>query len=98
MQPITKPQSDLLAKLGRTEGQPKSKEEASNLINKLLTVERANRLRDKVQLLNFEEIGVDKQVEESVYVYCKVLLKCVQLEIYEPPVIGMIYNQTMAKL
>ena len=98
MQPISKAQSDFLTSLGRTENQPKSKEEASKLISKLLLKEKAIKLKQKVKLFNFEVPDVEKTADEALYVYCKVLIKCVDLDITDPPVIGMIYNQTMAKL
>lgn len=98
MEPITPKQSTFLVKLGRKENQPKSKEEASKLISKLMTIKKAKEAQTKVKLFNFEEAGINKQVDESIFVYLKVLLKCTELDIYEPPVIGMIYNQTMGKL
>jgi len=98
MQPISKAQSDFLTSLGRTENQPKSKEEASKLINKLLIKEKAIKLKEKVKLFNFEVPDIDKIIDENLYVYCKTLIRCVELDITEPPVIGMIYNTTVAKL
>lgn len=75
---------------------PYSKDDASKLISKLLTMKQANELRDKV---NFElSEDVVSITDENIGLYSYILTKCVESDIYEGAVIGMLYNNTKIDL
>lgn len=76
--------------LGYVGKQPFSKSDASKLINKLKTIEQANALRDKV---NYTPSDNDmKALEKIIGMYTTCLIKCVDVDITEGAVIGMILN------
>lgn len=69
---------------------PFSKNDASKLINKLKTIQQANALRDKV---NYTPSDNDmKALEKIIGMYTTCLIKCVDVDITEGAVIGMILN------
>lgn len=98
MEPITKKQSDYLVKLGHKENQPKTKEEASKLINKLKTIQMATQIQGKGKLHHIVEADIDTMIDEVIFAYAKVLKKCTEAGICEPAAVGMILNNVMSKL
>ncbi len=69
---------------------PFSKNDASKLINKLKTIEQANALREKVNYTSTDEEL--KSLEKIIGMYTTCLIKCVDVDITEGAVIGMILN------
>lgn len=84
----TQPQIDLLKKLGYQD-KPKNKAQASSLIDILLKKQHCEGL---VKLIDSGD-----SIEQSIGLYAKIVVKCIQNKIYDPPVIGMIYNKECDK-
>lgn len=86
----TQKQLDFLKSLGYKGKDPYSKEDASKEISKLVTIKNANALRDKVNYdLTEDVIAV---TDKNIGLYSYVLTKCVEADIFEPPLIGMLFN------
>lgn len=88
--PVSPAQSNFLENLGYKGKTPKNMGEASDLINKYTMIRNANALRDKV---NYELTeNVISNTDEVIGLYSYVLTKCVEADIYEPPLIGMLFK------
>lgn len=91
-EPVSKAQSDFLDKLGHTGKAPRNKGEASDLINKYVIIETANKLKKTVDYTpSMDEIEI---IKHNVGLYASILIECVELGITDPPVVGMIFNKT----
>jgi len=83
-------QLEFLKTLGYRGKPPFTMKKASEAINKLVTINRANDLREKVNYdLTEEVIGV---TDDNIGLYSYILTRCVEAEIYEPALIGMLFN------
>ena len=89
-------QLKFLNTLGYKGKTPYSKEEASKLISKFVTIKNANALRDKVNYTLTEDVIAI--TDENIGLYSYVLTKCVESDIFEGALIGMIYNNTKTDL
>lgn len=85
----TEKQVNFLKDLGYTGSKPKNKAEASGLITTYL-------LKQKCEKLTKLADNSDS-IDQTIGLYAKVLLRCVENDITEPPVIGMIFNKECEK-
>lgn len=87
----TEKQLTFLKDLGYTD-KPKSKAHASSIIDTLLKRKEAENF---IKLVESSKLNED-DVKTAIATYGLVVKNCVDNKIYDPPVIGMIYNNVMA--
>lgn len=91
----TEKQKEFLKNLGYT-GEVKNKAQASSIIDILIKRQQAETLIKIIETSKITEI--EPHVKEALATYGLVVKSCVDNKIYDPPVIGMIYNNVMACL
>ena len=89
-------QLEFLNSLGYKGPTPFSKVKASELINKFLMIKRSADLQKKVDFELSEDVIM--ATKENLGLYSYILTACVELDLYEPGLIGMIYNNTKEDL
>lgn len=96
LKPVSPAQSNLLEKLGYTGKPPLNSGKASDLINKYKLIQGAEKLRANVDYdLNEDFISVGNEV---IGQYSAFLTKCIEKDITEGMVIGMLFNNVKADL
>lgn len=92
-------QLDFIKSLGSSEV-PKTSGEASGIINRLLLVQKLNRIRENVvkqKILTQAEVDkvtveADVWFKENLISYCAIADNCLKVGFEEPPQIGMFFN------
>lgn len=94
--PVSPKQSEFLEKLGYKGKMPKNAGEASDLINKYVMIQNAEKLREKVDYdLTEDVMAIGKEV---IGHYSYIMTLCIEAGITEGQVVGMIFNNFKADL
>ena len=92
-------QLSFIQSLGSSEV-PKTSGEASGIINRLLLIQKLNKIRENVVkqgILKQAELDIitkagDKWFSENLISYCTIADNCLKVGFDEPPQIGMFFN------